>query len=137
MKLAVMDRLQLQGILPKEGDHVTLKIVRKLREALSFSEQEIKDLGFLWEFACPVCGVRTLASAAPTCPKCSATMANTNKIVWDTSKDPNKDVFMGRTAETLCRNALKKLSDDKKLGEEKLSLFEKFCPDEDKEDDGK
>jgi len=44
MKLGVGDRLILLSILPREGDITTLKIVRELRENLSFDEAEHKEL---------------------------------------------------------------------------------------------
>lgn len=43
MKLSIKNRLRLLAILPAQGNLLTLKIVRKLREELSFSEQEHKD----------------------------------------------------------------------------------------------
>ena len=46
VKLSVVDRVCLLGVLPKEGDFATLKLVRKLRESLSFSEEENKLLNF-------------------------------------------------------------------------------------------
>ena len=42
--LSVKDRLMLLGILPAESNLTTIRIVRELREGLSFSEGEHKDL---------------------------------------------------------------------------------------------
>ena len=42
--LSVKGRLMLLGILPAEGDLTTIRIVRELREGLSFSETEHKQL---------------------------------------------------------------------------------------------
>ena len=36
LKLSVYERLVLLNILPKEGNFITLKIIRQLREDLSF-----------------------------------------------------------------------------------------------------
>ena len=44
MKLSVFERLILLNVMPKEGDFTTLKIIRNLQEALSFSEEELKVL---------------------------------------------------------------------------------------------
>ncbi len=44
MNLSVLDRLLLLGLLPAEGDITTLRIIRTLREELSFTEQEHADL---------------------------------------------------------------------------------------------
>ena len=43
MKLDVGERIRLLGILPEKGNLLTLKIVRELRDDLSFSEKEHKD----------------------------------------------------------------------------------------------
>lgn len=43
MKLDVSMRIRLLGILPEKGNLLTLKIVRELRDDLSFSEKEHKD----------------------------------------------------------------------------------------------
>lgn len=55
LKLSVLERIKLLAVLPVEGSFLTLKIVRRLRDALSFSEAEHKDFGlresggmFLW-----------------------------------------------------------------------------------------
>jgi hypothetical protein len=45
MKLGVKERYQLLSILPPVGTFSTLRIVRQLREALSFSEDEIASFG--------------------------------------------------------------------------------------------
>jgi len=45
VKLTIHERLILNSILPPAGNFVTLGLVRKLREALSFSEEENKEFG--------------------------------------------------------------------------------------------
>ena len=49
MKLSVGDRLILLGVIPQQGDFTTLKIVRNMRDELSFSEEEHKKLKFRQE----------------------------------------------------------------------------------------
>src|SRR5207247_9230228 len=46
MEFSVQERLILLSILPAEGDLTTLRIVRGLREQLSFSEEEHALLKF-------------------------------------------------------------------------------------------
>ncbi len=46
MKLSVIERLNLQGILPEKGSYTNLKLVRVARETLSFTEAENKVLKF-------------------------------------------------------------------------------------------
>ncbi|KKL25025.1 hypothetical protein LCGC14_2409420, partial [marine sediment metagenome] len=67
MKLTIPERLVLVTILPAEGDYTTLKLVRKLRESLSFTEEEHKELNFRHRFDCPECGTQVYASMPPKC----------------------------------------------------------------------
>ena len=39
------ERIQLLGVLPQSGDVTTIRIVRELRESLSFTEEEHDKLG--------------------------------------------------------------------------------------------
>ena len=99
MNLQVGERLVLLSILPQEGDFTTLKIVRGLRESLSFSEEEHKTYGFKQE---------------------------DNMVFWATEKDTPKDVPIGEKATDIIVDALKKLNDNKKLRNEHFTLYEKF-----------
>lgn len=49
MELKTFDRLILLNILPKEGDVISLRVIRKLRDDLGFTEAEIKALEFQQE----------------------------------------------------------------------------------------
>lgn len=42
MKLTVLERINLLSILPSQGNLVTLRILRELRDELSFTEREMK-----------------------------------------------------------------------------------------------
>lgn len=128
MKLTVSERLILQSILPQEGDFITLKLVRKLREALAFNEKEIAEINFRYHWKCPRCPKVELASDAPKCPDCDVYMIPAGQVTWDEDKAKKvvKDVFMGAKMLALCETAIKKLSDEKKLTEEHFSLYEKF-----------
>jgi len=99
MVLNTLERLMLLGVLPKEGDFTTLKIVRELRESLSFNEEEYKRL----EFETLEVGVR-----------------------WNPKGDIPREIKIGEKATDLIVEALKKLNKDKKLTEEHFSLYEKF-----------
>lgn len=102
MELGTFDRLILLNILPKEGDFTTLKIVRKLREDLSFTEAEHKALQF------------------------DQTEGN---IRWKTEGDIPREITIGEKATDLIVETLKKLDKDKKLGEQHYSIYEKFIGD--------
>ena len=47
MKLNVQNRLVLMSILPVSGNAINLKLLRVLRESLSFNEKEIKMLNLV------------------------------------------------------------------------------------------
>ena len=99
MELGVFDRLILLNIMPKEGDFTTLKIVRKLREDLSFSEEEHAALEFKNEGG---------------------------NVQWKQSGDISKEISIGEKATDLIVEVLKKLDKEKKLQEQHLSLYERF-----------
>lgn len=99
MELNVFDRLILLNILPKEGDFTTLKIVRKMREDLSFTEDEHKALQFTQE---------------------------DGNIKWDKAGDVPRQINFGEKATDLIVSTLKKLNTDKKLSEQHFNLYEKF-----------
>ena len=78
----------LLGILPPEGDLTTIRIVRELREGLSFSEAEHRDLQMVQE---------------------------DNQLRWAEGATPAKVLDIGPKAQEVIRGAIKKLDDDKKL----------------------
>ena len=104
-KMTVLERLMALSLLPKEGDFVTLKIVRNLRETLSFSEEELKALelklvpekGYEW------------------------------KIEGVPAEILNKEITLGPKAASLIADSIEALNNDKKLTEQLFSLYEKFC----------
>lgn len=136
MKITVFERIQLQNLLPAEGDFITLKLVRKLKETLAFSEKEIADIEFKNHWKCGACNTTEVSTATPKCSSCGNYMVPSGMVNWDEAKalDTIKDVHMGRTMHDLCRSALKKLSEEKKLTEQHMSIYEKFVED-DKEDE--
>lgn len=99
MKLSVNERLNLLSILPTVGDFTTLKIVRKLRESLSFSEEEHKKYNFRQE---------------------------QEVVFWDKTNEEPKDVYTGGKASEIIKNVLKELNDGKKLSDGQFTLYEKF-----------
>lgn len=100
MILDVRERIILLDILPALGDFSTLKIVRKLREELSFNEEEHKKLGF-----------KTLPGEI---------------TAWNAENEPNKDIQIGEKANDIIVSSLKKLNDEKMLKQDHFSLYEKF-----------
>ena len=88
MELKVFDRMILLNILPKEGDYTTLKIIRKLQEELSFSEEEHKGLQFRQE---------------------------NGRTFWKQEADLPKEVTIGEKATDIIVETLKKLKDRKSV----------------------
>ena len=128
MKLTVLERIMLQEILPNEGDFLTLKLVRKLRESLAFSEREIAEVAFKTHWKCPKCQKVELAGEIPQCLDCDIYMIPSGQVTWDDDKAKKvvKDVFMGAKMLALCESTLKKLSDESKLTDQHFSLYSKF-----------
>jgi len=102
MKLDVLNRLVLLNVLPKEGNIMTLKIVRKLREELSFSEEEHKELDF---------------------------QESNGKLVWNTVINDDKEIEIGEKASDIIVETLKKLDRENKLHEDHLPIWEMFIED--------
>jgi len=99
MKLSILDRLVLLNVLPKEGQVTTLKIVRKLREDLSFSEEEHKLLNFRQE---------------------------DERLVWDDEGDIDKEIEIGERATDIIKSALRTLNDQGKLHIDAVDIYDRF-----------
>lgn len=99
MILTTYDRLILLNILPKEGDFTTWKIIHKLREDLSFSEDEHKSLEFKNEGG---------------------------NVQWKQDGDVPKEIPIGEKASDLIAEVLKKLDKEKRLQEQHYTLYERF-----------
>lgn len=99
MPLTVKDRLVLLNILPETGDLTTIRIVRELREALSFSEAEHADLQMVQDGG---------------------------MVRWVEGAIPDKAVDIGPKAGDTIRAALGKLDKEKKLTADHLDLCDLF-----------
>lgn len=98
MQLSVSERLHLMGLLPKEGDFLTLKTIRQTKEALAFDD-DAAELGLKQE---------------------------EGRISWDARKDKGRDIDLSSRAVSLIVEILSDLEKDKKLTEDHLTLYEKF-----------
>lgn len=98
--LNIADRLLLTNtVLPKIGDILTLRIVRELDAKLSFSEEEQRARGMRSEG---------------------------ENVFWERNANTPEPIEIGEAAVTLIRSELKRLSDQKKLTMNHVSLYEKF-----------
>jgi hypothetical protein len=105
MELTASERMQLLQILPKEGDFATIRQVRKLRESLSFSDDDWKTFGL----------ARVMDEQGNP----------TGAIRWN-EKGLTTDIVLGEIATDLIVTTLRTLNDRKLLTEEHFSLYEKF-----------
>ena len=99
MELLVWERFKLLQTLPERGDYVTIKIVRKLREDLSFSEEEIEELQF---------------------------KQDGERMMWNPEAKQTKEFQFGPKATNIIAEALKGVSKREMLDGALLVLFEKF-----------
>ena len=100
MKLNVLERLLLGGVIPAEGNLVTLKLIRQLREDLSFTAEEHKHFGFVEEG---------------------------EKIKWNPEyASEEKEIEINDVMLGVIKNQLKQMDKAEKLTENHLSLWEKF-----------
>jgi len=100
MELTIYERLLLLNALPPAGDLTTIRIVRKLRETLSFSEAELAEHEI-------------------------KTNEETGALTWRVDGS-TKGIELGAKAHDIAVRALNALSDAGKVEEAHLSLFDKF-----------
>ena len=100
MLFSVFERLLLLSVLPKEGDLTTIRIVRDLKSALSFTESEHEVLKFRVD-------------------------PNTGGTQWENQIEP-VEIPIGPKAHKLITDALGELDKAKKLSLEHLPVYERF-----------
>ena len=99
MLLGIKDRIWLMTILPQETNFVLLKIIRTLRQDLSFSEDEIKEFDI---------------------------KPDEKGVNWNPANEKEKDINIGEMATQIIVKQLHDLDKAEKLTENHLSLWEKF-----------
>ena len=107
MELNVLERIVLVNTLPREGNFKNLKLLRIIKEEISFSEEENKALNFRQEG---------------------------DQLKWDNAIAdgkpidiiPLKEINFGETVTELIVESLKSLNDQGKLTENHFSIYEKF-----------
>ena len=100
MKLNLTERFTLLGLLPAQGDFSTLKIMRKFREDLSTTEDEIKAFGIV---------------------------QIGDQVKWNPKFAENEvEILIGEMAMSIIEKLLKDLDDTKKLANQHFTLYEKF-----------
>ena len=136
-KLTMGERFVLVNNLPQQGDLVTFKILRKLRETLSPSEAEIKEYGFKNSYRCSnreydekgkafQCEVEEEASEKPhKCHIHEVVMQPTGRVSWSPGKwNVEKEIWFGAKANQIIVVALKKVSDeDNKINDDIIAYL--------------
>jgi len=112
IKLTVKQRIDLQSILPAQGDFVTVKMIRVLREDLSFSEKELETL--------------------------KLTRHPNGSVEWnaEAGKKCNKEVSIPEILVTTIKEILERANTSKQITEAHLDFYEMFMdlstPDKEK-----
>jgi len=104
MKLSVLERLMALQVLPKEGDYVTLNVIRKAQEMLSFTEDEVAKYKF----------------------KNIPGEGGSQQTQWDNKVEQVTDIRLGNKAISIIGEELEKMDKNKKLTPQHVSIFEKF-----------
>ena len=100
MKLNVGERLMVISVIPKEGDFVTIRMVRGLISKLGLSAEEIQDF---------------------------EVKSEEGNVMWNAKGSVPLD-FEFHYAETdLIKKSLRKLEEEKKLNQDTIGVYEKFC----------
>ena len=103
VSLSVLERLLCLNLLPAEDNVITLRLVRKMKDKLGFTDEELKLLDF---------------KTVPAADGKSSTL-------WKNTVEP-KEIEIGEKAQDLIVTKLKELNDKGKLTEQHLPLWEKF-----------
>ena len=99
MKLNAAERIHVLGLLPAEGNFLTLKILKDLKEVLGFSEKDYKEME-----------IKQVG----------------DQVMWNTKGTEEREIPIGEKATEMIVEALKKLDKEGKLTMNTFSLYEKF-----------
>jgi len=121
VKLGNLERIQMLNILPAAGGLVTMRIVHEMKQALSFSAEEIEEMR-----------IREIPPGAkdpydrdgnPT-EDGEANATTQNQIKWN--RDIEKEFEIGETQRKIAQAAFAELDKSGKFTEQLLTLYEKF-----------
>jgi hypothetical protein len=110
VKLDVLERVLLFNLLPKEGNFLTLKTIRQLRERVGLDAKEVKEIKVVNDI-------------------------EKGTLTWDADKDPHKEIEVNRDANKIIVDVLEKMDKDGKLNDQHISLYEKFVEEKSEETD--
>uniref|UniRef100_A0A6M3KFR6 Uncharacterized protein n=1 Tax=viral metagenome TaxID=1070528 RepID=A0A6M3KFR6_9ZZZZ len=141
MKLSVMERINILGLLPEKGSYSNLKLLRVAKEALSFTESENKLLNFRTE---EVKGqVKTFWNDKIIYDKLTnkpvegtidfiMRMVNANPDNFEMRSTVGEvDIKIGEVVTNMIVKTLKDLESREVLEEKYFSIYEKFIENKD------
>lgn len=149
VKLNIGERFHLIALLPEQGNYVTFKTLRKLRETLAPNEAEASEYGFVDEYQCTnvdydergkgfQCEYKLTPlktpSSLPVCPIHEKACMPTGKLSWNPElADREKEIWFSPSAVKIVHETLERLNIEEQLSEKDgtLALFEKFVGAED------
>ncbi len=111
MKLRIAHRFLLSNLLPEENNIGTLRVIRELQSALSFSEKELKEKfirrdGDIYTWGDP---------------------ENEDKDAAAEAVDEPVDILVGERAFDIIKDSLNYANDMGKLRMQFIPLYEHFC----------
>lgn len=102
-KFSILERLTICGVLPNEGNLVTLRAVRQAQEMFALEPGLDKKTNMR-------------AGAAP------------GTVVWDADKDPQKQIDIPPAIFALIMESFQKLDEQKKLNLEQAAVYDRLLP---------
>jgi len=100
MELNILERLMLMSILPAKGNITTVKIVRELKLAIGFSEEELEEHQIVF---------------------------SGERVDWNPeSNEYVKDISIGPRATSIIVEELERRDKAKELDADLISLYDKF-----------
>ena len=99
MKLNLLERVTILGILPQEANFLNLKIIKDIQDVVSFTEEDFKEFDI---------------------------KQTDGMITWNAKGTEEKEISIGEKATDIIVEALKELNKDKKLTANHYSLYVKF-----------
>ena len=104
MELTILNRIILTRLLPNEGDIFTVRLIKKLREKLSFTDEELKEFK-----------IQKVPSSKGS------------KIVWDPKVNiKTVDIKLIGEERQLLLEQFNKLDKEKKVTETHLDIYDKL-----------
>ncbi len=101
VKLGIEERLKVLGLLPVEGNLVTMRVLSELRKDLGFSEIEITE----WSIESDV---------------------ETGRVSWDMDAEQAKTINIGVAALSLIKETVARLDTENKITDGHLAIIEKL-----------